>query len=202
MRRLLGVLRRSDDDAGLAPQPGLEQLDALVAERARRRACRSSCASRASREPLPPGVDLSAYRIVQEALTNALKHAGAARAARRVCATAPDELELEVVDDGRGDRPPAAAAGTACVGMRERAALVRRRRSRPGRGRAAASRCAPAAGRPAVSIRVLIADDQALVRTGFRDDPRVRARHRGRRRGRRRRARRSSARAGCAPTSC
>jgi signal transduction histidine kinase len=71
--------------------------------------------------PLPPGVDLSAYRIVQEALTNALKHAGPARA-RVVVRYAADAVELEVSDDGPG-ATDAPGTGHGLVGMRERVAL-------------------------------------------------------------------------------
>ena len=74
--------------------------------------------------PLPSGVDLSAYRIAQEALTNAFKHAGPARAVVRVCYGA-DALEVQVQDDGRGaaaDAPPV-GGGNGLVGMRERVAL-------------------------------------------------------------------------------
>jgi signal transduction histidine kinase len=72
---------------------------------------------------LPATVDVSAYRIVQEALTNTLKHAGATRADVYLRYW-PDELEVEVVDDGDGDGAPAAdAGGLGLIGMRERAAL-------------------------------------------------------------------------------
>ena len=73
-------------------------------------------------EPLPPGVDLSAYRIVQEALTNALKHAGPA-SAQVVVRYRPEEVELEITDDGRG-AVDGSVDGHGLVGMRERAALV------------------------------------------------------------------------------
>jgi len=74
--------------------------------------------------PLPPGVDLSAYRIVQEALTNSVKHAGPARASV-LLRYGERELELEVVDDGRGPRPvPGAPPGHGLAGMRERTALL------------------------------------------------------------------------------
>jgi signal transduction histidine kinase len=72
---------------------------------------------------LPVGIELSAYRIVQEALTNALKHAGQAHASVRVRYSA-DSLELEIVDDGAGDRQvPITPGGHGLVGMRERVAL-------------------------------------------------------------------------------
>ena len=87
---------------------------------------------------LPPGVDVSAYRIVQEALTNALKHAGAGACERRSSATAADALELEVVDDGAGSGDAADGSGHGLIGMRERVARLRRR----ARGRRAAPRAA------------------------------------------------------------
>ena len=74
------------------------------------------------RRELPVGIELSAYRIVQEALTNALKHAGEAHAAVRI-RYGDDSLELEIVDDGTKDGSRAAAGGHGLVGMRERVAL-------------------------------------------------------------------------------
>jgi len=120
MRRLLGVLRRSDEEMAFAPQPSLTALDALMTAV---REAGLPVALEIVGDPvaLPPGVDLSAYRIVQEALTNALKHAGPARA-RVVVRYADDAVELEVSDDGAG---VAGAPGTGhgLVGMRERVAL-------------------------------------------------------------------------------
>jgi signal transduction histidine kinase len=72
-------------------------------------------------EELPPGIDLSAYRIVQEALTNSLRYAGPARA-RVVVRFAPGSLELEIEDDGAG-APTDGPAGHGLIGMRERVAL-------------------------------------------------------------------------------
>jgi signal transduction histidine kinase len=120
MRRLLGALRAPDEHAELAPQAGLSELPALVE---RTEAAGLPVALRVEGEPvaLPLGVDLSAYRIVQEALTNALKHAGAAHAEVAI-RYQPDAIDIEVVDDGRG---PAASngGGHGLVGMRERATL-------------------------------------------------------------------------------
>jgi signal transduction histidine kinase len=119
MRRSLGVLRREDDERALAPQPGVDDLDRLV-EQARAGGLTVELAVEGERVPLPQGIDLSAYRIVQEALTNVIKHAGAARALVTV-RYLDDELEVEVADDGPG--PPIDAedgAGHGIVGMRER----------------------------------------------------------------------------------
>jgi signal transduction histidine kinase len=119
MRRLVGILR-DDRELALAPQPGLGQLDALL-EHVRDAGLPVALTVEGDPRPLAPGVDLSAYRIVQEALTNALKHAGPARAWVAVRYRAAD-VELEVTDDGRGpvDRDD---GGHGLVGMRERVAL-------------------------------------------------------------------------------
>jgi signal transduction histidine kinase len=120
MKRLVGMLREADEEVGLAPQPRVTELDALAAKVAEAGLPVFVSISGAPR-PLPLGLDLSAYRIVQEALTNALKHAGASRA--DVTLRYGDrELELEICDDGSG---AAAAGGTGhgLVGMRERAAV-------------------------------------------------------------------------------
>ena len=121
LRRLLGLLRRTDDAVALAPQPGLAQLDELVAS-VREAGVEVEVDVSGERAALPPGLDLTAYRIVQEALTNVLKHAEATRV--RVCvAFQRNHLELEVADDGSaGGRGPLASAGAGhgLIGMRER----------------------------------------------------------------------------------
>jgi signal transduction histidine kinase len=126
MRRSLGVLRRTDADAPLAPQPGMDGLDALVAQ-ARDSGLQVELVTEGEPLPLPAGVDLSAYRIVQEALTNILKHAGPVRA-RVAVRYGAEALELEITDEGAPGRPPASATnggggGQGLVGMRERVAL-------------------------------------------------------------------------------
>ena len=127
MRRSLGVLRRTDADAPLAPAPGIDGLDALVAQ-ARDSGLQVELVTEGEPAPLPTGVDLSAYRIVQEALTNTLKHAGPVRARVAVRYRA-GELELEISDEGSlPGRPPAAdatngAGGHGLLGMRERVTL-------------------------------------------------------------------------------
>jgi signal transduction histidine kinase len=121
MRRSLGVLRRADGAAPLAPQPGLDDLGALI-EQARRSGLTVELVTEGEPAPLPTGVDLSAYRIVQEALTNTLKHAGPVRA-RVAVRYGGRELELEISDDGHARTAAPAAAGHGLVGMRERVAL-------------------------------------------------------------------------------
>jgi signal transduction histidine kinase len=133
MRRLLGLLRREDEELALAPQPSLRHLDRL-AESVRDAGLPVELEIEGEPVSLPPGVDLSAYRIVQEALTNALKHAGPARARVRVRYGA-GELELRISDDGTG--ATANGSGHGLIGMRERASVyggVVESGSRPGGG--------------------------------------------------------------------
>jgi len=116
------VLRRGDqphEGAPRQPEPGLARLDALLS------ATRSAgldvrLAVSGAPRTLPPLADLAAYRIVQEALTNALRHAAARRATVSL-AWEPGELRIEVVDDGRGAAGAAAGGGHGIAGMRERA---------------------------------------------------------------------------------
>jgi signal transduction histidine kinase len=112
----------------LAPQPGLEEIPALV-DRLAGAGLDVRLDVEGDPRSLPPGAELSAYRIVQEALTNTLKHAGPATARVRL-SWCPASLDIEVTDDGRGNRPgpgPATAAndhyGHGLAGMRERVAL-------------------------------------------------------------------------------
>jgi signal transduction histidine kinase len=120
MRLLLGVLR-SDDGAGLSPQPSLSELDQLV-DKVRSAGLRVDLRVEGDRSPLSPGVDLSAYRIVQEALTNVVKHAGTA-AVEVTVRYAKDSVQVEVSDDGR-PREPASQGGNGLIGMRERVAML------------------------------------------------------------------------------
>jgi len=120
MRRLVGMLR-SDDVDPLAPQPGLHDLPTLVTQ-VREAGLPVDLEIDGDPRELPVGLELSAYRIVQEALTNALKHAGDAHATVRV-AYGPDSLELEIVDDGPGEAAAVTSGGHGLVGMRERVAL-------------------------------------------------------------------------------
>jgi signal transduction histidine kinase len=120
MARLLGMLRRDGEELGLAPQPGLDDLEALLRE-VRNAGLPVELRVEGEPRPLPLGVDLSAYRIVQEALTNSRKHGGDARALVTV-RYAADELQLEVRDTGSGSGN-GAGGGHGLVGMRERVAL-------------------------------------------------------------------------------
>ena len=118
MRRLLGVLRRSDETVALAPQPGLATLEHLVAQ-VREAGLPVEMRFEGEQIELPAGIDLSAYRIVQEALTNALKHAGPARA-WVVVRYGSDQVEVEVANDGVSN---GSGDGYGLIGMRERVAL-------------------------------------------------------------------------------
>ena len=120
MRRLVGMLR-SDSSDPLAPQPGLGDLQTLVTQ-VREAGLPVDLRVEGERRELPVGIELSAYRIVQEALTNALKHAGDAHATVLV-RYGTDSLELEIVDDGAGAAAGVPSGGHGLVGMRERVAL-------------------------------------------------------------------------------
>jgi signal transduction histidine kinase len=121
MRRLVGMLR-SDDADPLAPQPSLRDLDLLVSQ-VREAGLPVDLKVDGDPRELPVGLELSAYRIVQEALTNALKHAGGAAHATVTVSYGPDSLALEVVDDGTGSPALATGGGHGLVGMRERVAM-------------------------------------------------------------------------------
>ena len=133
--------------------------------------------------PLPRAIDLSAYRIVQEGLTNALKHARASHADVTV-RYGPDELQIEVRDDGEGGAT-SDGLGHGLVGVRERVKIYGGEMTAgtaTGGGFVLSARL-PLERRPAMTIRVLVADDQSMVRAGFRMLLSGEAGHRGRRRG-------------------
>ena len=119
MRRLLGVLRRSGGLAEHTPQPGLDDLPTLV-ESARDSGLDVSLTVEGDQRDLPPGADVSAFRIVQEALTNTMKHAHAATVVVRL--RYADVLTLEIEDDGKGSTSDA-PGGHGLIGMRERASM-------------------------------------------------------------------------------
>jgi signal transduction histidine kinase len=123
MRALLGVLRSDDGPAALRPQPGLADLEQLICG-VREAGLPVTLRIEGTQCPLPAALDLSAFRIVQEALTNALKHAGPADARVTVRYQAR-AVELEIADTGAGPAGPAGRAGSGhgLVGMRERAAM-------------------------------------------------------------------------------
>ena len=120
MARLLGMLRRDGEELGLAPQPGLDDLETLI-EQTRLAGLPVELRVEGAPRPVPLGADLSAYRIVQEALTNARKHAGQAHATVTLRYGA-EALELEITDDGTG-ADNGDGGGHGLVGMRERVAL-------------------------------------------------------------------------------
>jgi signal transduction histidine kinase len=141
LRRLLGVLRADDRAAGRGPQPGLAEIEAL-ARTVREAGVDVGVHLDGDHTRIPTGLDLAAYRIVQEALTNTLKHAEASRVDVRV-RIAGEMLELAVEDDGRGPADPNGRGGHGLVGMRERALLYGgelRAGARSGRGFAVLAR--------------------------------------------------------------
>jgi signal transduction histidine kinase len=117
MRRLLAAIRPDGDEAELVPQPGLDGLNSLL-EEVGRAGLPVELHVDGKPYPLPRGIDLSAYRILQEGLTNALKHARATRADVTV-RYRPDEVQLEVRDDGQGSAT-SDGLGHGLVGVRER----------------------------------------------------------------------------------
>ena len=120
MRRLLGMLRSADEELALAPQPSVSRIGDL-AGRLSAAGLPVEVTIEGAPKELPPGVDVSAYRIVQEALTNALKHAGPARA-HVIVRYRPDDLELEVLDDGAGNGA-GGGTGHGLAGIRERVGI-------------------------------------------------------------------------------
>ena len=148
MRRLVGVLRDDDADPDRVPQPGLAQLGVL-AEHVGRSGVPVETRVVGDPVELPPGLDISAFRIVQEALTNVMKHAGPARASV-VLTYGARVLEIEVTDDGRGGGAPN-GNGHGLAGLRERAALFGGELdagARDGGGFAVRARLPIEAGRP------------------------------------------------------
>jgi signal transduction histidine kinase len=117
--RMLALLRREQAGPAREPQPGTAQLAELV-EQVAKIGVPVRLEIEGAARPLPPGVELAAFRIVQEALTNTVKHAGPATA-RVVLRYGERELEIEVVDDGRGAH--ANGTGHGLIGMRERATI-------------------------------------------------------------------------------
>jgi signal transduction histidine kinase len=122
LRRLLGALRPGDEPPGTAPWPGLGQVHGLI-DQVERSGLPVELIVRGVPRPLPVSVELSAYRIIQEALTNALKHAGPAKAEVELDYQA-DQLALRISDDGAGGRAAAPTPGYGLLGMVQRAAML------------------------------------------------------------------------------
>jgi signal transduction histidine kinase len=120
MSRLLGILRKEGEGLALAPRPSLDQVEALV-ETVRDAGVPVEVQIEGERTQLPPGVDVSAYRILQEALTNVVKHAGPARV-QIVVGYGVGAVEVEVTDDGEGPAKEG-GPGYGLAGMRERVEL-------------------------------------------------------------------------------
>ena len=134
MRRLLGAMRRDGDGLELAPQPGFDGLDLLL-ENVGRAGLPVRLHVEGDRSPMPRAIDLSAYRIIQEGLTNSLKHARASHADVTV-RYHPNEVEVEVVDDGAGGAT-SDGLGHGLIGIRERVKIY---------GGEMSARTAPAGG--------------------------------------------------------
>ena len=123
MRRLLGVLRTEDAPQTRQPQPGIAQLDGLF-DQVRSTGLAAGLTVTGTPAALPPGAELTVYRIVQEALTNTLKHADGPTGVSVAIACRPDSVTVDVRDDGaRRAQPEASTAGHGLTGMRERAAV-------------------------------------------------------------------------------
>jgi DNA-binding NarL/FixJ family response regulator len=169
MHRTLKLLRAGAEPE-LAPQPGLGELEGLL-ERARGAGVGIDLTVEGEPRPLSQSVELSAYRIVQEALTNVVKHAGRAHTTITL-GYRPDALELTIAD--RGDLPPPAATAWSGCASAPRCSAARSRRAR---APAAASRCAPCCPTtarphepPARRHRRRPADDARRVQGGARGD--------------------------------
>jgi signal transduction histidine kinase len=162
LRRMLGILRGGADAVGLEPPPRLAHVDRLV-EQVSRTGVHVELEVAGTPRSLAPGLELCAYRVVQEALTNVVKHAGGATAHVTISYGERD-LQLEVTDDGAGPSN-GQPGGHGLAGMRERVALFAGElETGPGRGggfRVRAGLSARAA--TTMSIRVLVADDQELL---------------------------------------
>jgi len=122
LRAILNVLRQADEDDPTQPAPGLAQLDTLIAGAARA-GLETTVRLTGEAVPLPTAVDLAAYRIVQESLTNAIRHAGPATATVSL-RYGGAELGIDVVDTGRGGAGTSDGSGHGLIGMRERATSV------------------------------------------------------------------------------
>jgi signal transduction histidine kinase len=121
MRRMVGVLRRPEEAPALAPQPSLDQIEKLI-EHTREAGLPVDFRIEGDPVELPAGVDLTAYRLVQEGLTNAMKHAHAQHA-EVVVRYGDGEVEVTVTDDGFGGGSDGDGGGHGLVGIRERVSV-------------------------------------------------------------------------------
>jgi len=148
-RRLLDVLRDTGEETVLGPQPGIGELGAL-ADSVRAAGLPVTLVIRGDHAALPAAVDVSVYRIVQEALTNVLKHAGHACADVTI-GCADEAVVIEITDDGKGETADRTPGGHGLAGMRERVAIFGgelRAGPRPGGGFAVCARLPLGAGLP------------------------------------------------------
>jgi len=122
MRSLLGVLRK-EDETSFGPQPGPEQLPDLI-ERVRAAGLEVTYESEGDLDALPQAAGMSVFRLTQEALTNVLKHAGPGASALVRLVRGPEDLVLEVIDDGQGTDPDSDGLGHGLTGMRERMSVL------------------------------------------------------------------------------
>jgi signal transduction histidine kinase len=122
LRRLLGILRMDTPDLAIGPQPGVQSLGELAAQV---EAAGLPVEVTVAGEPtvLPSGLDMTAYRIVQEALTNALRHAREATRAEVAVRYCASSVEIEITDDGSGSVTNGVSPGHGLIGMRERVGL-------------------------------------------------------------------------------
>ena len=120
---MLGILRAPDDGVGLDAAPGLSQLERLC-EQVREAGLPVALSVEGEARALPASLDLTAFRIIQEALTNTLKHAGKTQVQVTLC-YASGELDIDVLDDGRGVAPGVTGGGRGLLGMRERVVAFR-----------------------------------------------------------------------------
>ncbi|HZD98322.1 MAG TPA: histidine kinase, partial [Micromonosporaceae bacterium] len=120
LRQVIGVLTVDADGTDLAPQPGLQQLPVLAA-RVRDTGVPVTLTLAGTFEDLPPGIELATYRVVQEALTNAVKHAAGAAVDIKISGT-PEELRVEVTDTGGSSAPVTSGSGRGLIGLRDRVA--------------------------------------------------------------------------------
>jgi signal transduction histidine kinase len=122
MRRMVGMLRQADDSGDREPPPGLAQLDALV-EKFRVAGLPVTLTVRGDCRALAPGLDLTAYRLIQEGLTNALRHAVAPTQVAVSVECDEEEVRICVRDDGVGGVPPGTEPAHGLLGMRERVSV-------------------------------------------------------------------------------